>query len=108
MTIRPDKSSTFRSRAIEKLETRYLLAGHGFGEFQLEIDWDFAIEFVGGPIDGKVEHYIRLPRHGEKISCRSSSLKHCGCYVYDENTERCQFVGYDTSQTGTHRRHEAV
>ena len=33
MTIRPRKSSTFRSRALEQLETRDMLAGHGFGDF---------------------------------------------------------------------------
>ena len=63
------------------------------------MEWDFAITFVGGPIDGKVEYYIRLPRQGEKILCRSSSLKHCGFYVYDESIDRCQFVGFQTSQS---------
>ena len=50
LIIRPHKSSTFRSHALEKLETRHMLAGHGFGEFQQPIDLDLAIEDVGGPI----------------------------------------------------------
>ena len=72
----------------------------------LNMDWDFAIEFVGGPIDGKVEYYIRLPRQGEKISCRSSSWTNCSFYVYNETMQRCEFVGYEMPQT-TDRSHAA-
>jgi hypothetical protein len=64
-----------------------------------------AIEFIGGPIDGKLEN-VRLPRHGEQITSRTASARFRAVYIYDETTQHCHFVGYDVPQKYAYRQRD--
>jgi hypothetical protein len=58
------------------------------------MEQDIPIEFIGGPIDGKIGE-VRLPWHGQRIRIRTPTARFRAVYIYSQATRRCHFVGYD-------------
>jgi hypothetical protein len=71
----------------------------------MAMQYDVVVEFMGGPLDGKLDT-VRSPQHGQQITCPTASARFRAVYLYDETTQLCHFVGYDVPQKYVYRQRD--